>query len=365
MDFDDLWSTPQCNFLCKNDSEPGWLDAESVASRQTLPHTSSCALFSDGAAGDCYSPVCASCCGALHAPAAEQQQSLSTADSRTAAERHTVADERRRSERMQDDPSARSKNNREPMEQTPLHSFTMNNIEPQTEDDLPEIETKNGLQFGEDVDFCKCQRECPELSPLIRYMEEGVLPEGDDEKLRRKILTEAACHYFNSKGELCRGRRPKRKEHRADDLFDDDEIRVVPEALRQEVLEGYHQYNHSGINRLGANVMRRFFWTSLYKDVKRFVAECEVCAKSKSYNPPRANLGETVEVTFTESSIKIDLVTGLNASSNGSLYILTVICNYSRMLWLHPLASQTSQSIADKLLVTISQASMPKAIFQI
>ncbi len=218
---------------------------------------------------------------------------------------------------------------------------------------------RTGVIFGEmDIDLREYQLRDEYLSKLIRYIEEDILPE-DDEKLRRKIMTEGAFHYLNADGVLCKGKMPKRKDHQADDLFEESERKVVPVALQTKVLDAYHRHNHCGLNRLGAAILRNFAWDKFYSTAKQFLAECTTCMLAKRNITPKALLGDTLVAQYPNHILSIDLITGLNVTSRGNQYIVSLIDHFTRMVFLHPVPSMRSEVIAEALLKCISFTTCP------
>ena len=55
----------------------------------------------------------------------------------------------------------------------------------------------------------------------------------------------------------------------------------------------------------------------------------------------------------------MDIVSGLSTTKKDHSYILSIQDHFSRYIWLHPLQDMRSQTIAEKLLITISQGGVP------
>ena len=193
------------------------------------------------------------------------------------------------------------------------------------------------------------------LRPLIDFLETDSLPENDN-KLCRKIIFESDFHYLNDDLVLCRERKPFGKNRESiDELCEITEILVLPESVINDVLSAYHDSSHFGITRLSEMVRRRYYFEKLYKKVRDFVRKCPICAKGKTHLPPRANLGETPVASRCSQIYEADIVTGLSTTKKGNKYILTIQCVFSGYIFLYALPDMTSQTIAEKLLLCISQ----------
>uniref|UniRef100_A0A3P9M887 Gypsy retrotransposon integrase-like protein 1 n=1 Tax=Oryzias latipes TaxID=8090 RepID=A0A3P9M887_ORYLA len=127
----------------------------------------------------------------------------------------------------------------------------------------------------------------------------------------------------------------------------------VPSSLRSDVLVWGHTSRiacHGGIHRTLKLVQRRFFWPSIARDVREFVAACDVCARSKSSNSPPAGLLHPLPVPQRPwSHLAMDFITGLPASQDNTV-ILTVVDRFSKAAHFIPLPKlPTATEMADIL----------------
>ena len=59
---------------------------------------------------------------------------------------------------------------------------------------------------------------------------------------------------------------------------------VLPESLRKEVLETYHNSlmaGHGGVRKTYNRVKEQFYWPNMIADVKKHCSECHICAMKK------------------------------------------------------------------------------------
>ncbi len=129
----------------------------------------------------------------------------------------------------------------------------------------------------------------------------------------------------------------------------------VPEVVRSTVLRWGHSSKlmaHPGIRGTLAAISQRFWWPTRERDVRRFVASCQVCAQTKSSNSPPAGLLRPLPIPSRPwSHIALDFVTGLPLSA-GNTVILTVVDRFSKAAHFIPLpklpsARETAQVMVD------------------
>uniref|UniRef100_A0A3B3IH81 Gypsy retrotransposon integrase-like protein 1 n=1 Tax=Oryzias latipes TaxID=8090 RepID=A0A3B3IH81_ORYLA len=128
----------------------------------------------------------------------------------------------------------------------------------------------------------------------------------------------------------------------------------VPDSLRSEVLTWGHASRiacHGGVHRTINLLRRRFFWPSLEKDVREYVAACTICARSKNSNSPPSGLLQPLPIPSRPwSHIALDFVTGL-PPSQGHTVILTIIDRFSKAVHFVPLAQLPSATDTAEILI--------------
>lgn len=114
----------------------------------------------------------------------------------------------------------------------------------------------------------------------------------------------------------------------------------VPDHLRSRVLEWCHSSRlacHPGVRRTRSMVQQRFWWASLGRDVKEFVAACPECNQGKTRNQRPSGLLLPLNIPNRPwSHISVDFVTGL-PPSKGNTVVLTVVDRFSKMAHFVPL----------------------------
>ena len=119
---------------------------------------------------------------------------------------------------------------------------------------------------------------------------------------------------------------------------------------------------HLGAEKTTQRVLRRFYWPSLYRDVKRYCQtceECQLCSKQKGRKAPMVSLpimGEPFE------RIAMDVVGPLTKTKRGNWYIL-VVCDYAtRYPEAIPLKKFTAPVVAEHLVELMSRHGIPREI---
>nr|CBN81752.1 Pol polyprotein [Dicentrarchus labrax] len=129
----------------------------------------------------------------------------------------------------------------------------------------------------------------------------------------------------------------------------------VPDSARSQVLQWAHASKiscHPGYQRTLDFLRRKFWWPSMARDTRAFVAACSVCARGKSSHQPPAGLLHPLPVPRRPwSHIAVDFVTGL-PTSEGNDTILTIVDRFSKSVHFVPLPKLPSSLETAKLLVT-------------
>ncbi len=78
-----------------------------------------------------------------------------------------------------------------------------------------------------------------------------------------------------------------------------ESLLFVPESVRTSVLEwGHSSYLacHPGATRTHRLIKQRFWWSSMARDTRRFVAACPICAAGNGSNRPPVGLLQPLSV---------------------------------------------------------------------
>ena len=185
------------------------------------------------------------------------------------------------------------------------------------------------------------QHQDIELIPLIIFLKEGTLP--SDSALSRKVMAAASSHSLRN-GILM---------HRAFSSGTSSEpFRiVVPHGMKKELVSYFHvpplTGAHLGAPRFFQKLLHRFYWPTMYRDVKIFVRACPECQEANSPRVPHA--GAPLHATPTPDlfeHVALDFVGPLPTSLHRNRYILVLTDVFSRWVEAYPLPDQTAEATA-------------------
>ena len=124
---------------------------------------------------------------------------------------------------------------------------------------------------------------------------------------------------------------------------------VIPKSMKSEVMDLNHcipASGHQGIIRTKAKIREKYFWYGMSADIHRFIASCEVCAKSKKpvrharYQLTKFHAGSPME------RVHLDFLGPLMQTTRGNQYILMMVDQFTKWVECIPLPSQTAEQTA-------------------
>ena len=136
----------------------------------------------------------------------------------------------------------------------------------------------------------------------------------------------------------------------------------VPQSLRREILEEYHDNDHHpGIAKTHYNCRSQCYWRDMLKDVKAHINECTICAQAKYSNNTRVMEGHLVFPPKAGHTYAIDIVGSL---PKAGLYqkILVIVCTFSRFTTAVPLQAGTSAEVINALEKVLPLIGYPEQI---
>ena len=112
------------------------------------------------------------------------------------------------------------------------------------------------------------------LAPLIKYIDEGTLPE--DDKLARKIILQSANYNYTE------GLLHHQQANCARSVNQLNIQLVIPANLWAIVLQEYHDnLGHRGKINTFYNIRTNYYWENLLKDIYDYIQSCMPCMKHK------------------------------------------------------------------------------------
>ena len=192
------------------------------------------------------------------------------------------------------------------------------------------------------------QRKDVKLKPLIDLMEKSFIP--TDPTVAKKLLFESEQYALTSDGLLLHIYVNRRSKH---STIQQKHIQVViPDIFIDRVLEAYHDsILHHGVTKLFLQIRENFFWKDLFSRCQLYVQSCHNCQLNKNIfihtSVPCTSLQQA---QFPGQILCLDFVGPLQLiQSTNAKYILTIQCDFSRMIWAFPVAEQTGQTVVNVL----------------
>ena len=140
---------------------------------------------------------------------------------------------------------------------------------------------------------------------------------------------------------------------------------VLPQQCRNLVLRIAHDIpmaGHLGITKTKDRVLQRYYWPGVFKDVADYCRSCEVCQRSQTRRPMKAEMVPMPLISKPFQRIAMDLVGPLPRTQRGNRYILTV-CDYAtRYPEAIPLSSTEAPRIAKELVGIFARMGIPEEI---
>ncbi|CAL9242305.1 unnamed protein product [Arabidopsis halleri] len=144
---------------------------------------------------------------------------------------------------------------------------------------------------------------------------------------------------------------------------------VVPPSshLVPQLLKEHHDTpmgGHSGVLRTYKRLARHFYWPSMHRTVKEYVASCDVCQRAKSSSLAPAGLLQPLPISDRLwEDVSMDFVDGL-PRSDGNTTIMVVVDRLSKSAHLVPLSHPyTAKKVAAKFMDAIVKLhGMPRSI---
>ena len=131
---------------------------------------------------------------------------------------------------------------------------------------------------------------------------------------------------------------------------------AIPAHLTRYVLEQLHCSpfggGHMSAQRTYDQIRRRYFWHGMYRDVHKYVSQCDLCNQRKK-RLNRVPIQSMPIAQFPFQIIGIDLCGPFNESNQGNKYILTIIDHLSGWPEAFALKNKTAQSVAEIILTEI------------
>ena len=135
--------------------------------------------------------------------------------------------------------------------------------------------------------------------------------------------------------------------------FKDQDIKqlVTPLSLVHRIIEKAHdEEGHFAWDSLLDKVRKKYYWATLFRDVKAWCQTCEGCQQRKHPSTsPRAPLQYPPVASYPGQMIAIDFVGPLPQTAEGNKYLLVITDMFSKYADAIPCPNQEAETTADAL----------------
>jgi hypothetical protein len=141
---------------------------------------------------------------------------------------------------------------------------------------------------------------------------------------------------------------------------------VIPKTFVPTVLECYHNLPFSALQGVGRTVEFincKYWWETMWRDIKEYIKVCDACAKWKTGHRIHAPMGEALEANEFLDIVSLDVVGPLPVTERGNKYLLTFVDHFTRFCEAIPIPSQEKETTAREFVTKIIvQYGVPKKL---
>lgn len=182
------------------------------------------------------------------------------------------------------------------------------------------------------------------LAALRNYLDTGYLPA--DETFTQEI-TKTAPSYGLVDGVLCLITRTDGSKKQAKETY----LNCIPEHLKSPLITAHHNNAsaHSGSKLTFRRMKLKYFWPTMFRDIRAHIRVCKACNERKVRNIPHKKWGGTSILPSEPGEVISMDIQYFNRKGTWN-YALTLIDKFSRYAWAYPLKLQTAKEVGEVLL---------------
>ena len=139
---------------------------------------------------------------------------------------------------------------------------------PDTTSDTCDILPVTAVPDGTDIPVA--QRQCPDFTDIIKYLETGSLPDSD--VTARSVIFNSEQHAIID-DTLYRLHTPRQK--RKDKVYPVIQQLCLPRIMIDDVTNAYHDNNtHIEFDKLYESIRSKYYWPRMFADLSEYVRSC-------------------------------------------------------------------------------------------
>ena len=217
--------------------------------------------------------------------------------------------------------------------------------------DVLEVNDEEKEKESDLHDIAHLQRECDDFKDIIKYLEDGIVPE--DKNIANCVTVVAENQYVLDNGVLYHIYTPRTKKVK-DQNIDNLLLQIaLPKCERKSVLAAYHDCQagggHFGTKRTFASIKEKYWWPKMYQEIKDYVETCDTCQRTKVLRTGHPVPLSPLPIEDVFSRIHVDILGPLPKTKDGFQYILLVVDSFSKWTECFPLKTQEAKEVADIL----------------
>eukprot|EP01117_Protostelium_nocturnum_P013214 TRINITY_DN4915_c0_g1_i4.p1 TRINITY_DN4915_c0_g1~~TRINITY_DN4915_c0_g1_i4.p1 ORF type:complete len:1172 (+),score=124.10 TRINITY_DN4915_c0_g1_i4:812-4327(+) len=212
--------------------------------------------------------------------------------------------------------------------------------------EVVEIEKEEGNNLVEldlsDDRIAQLQREDPVLIQIIRYLEEGEIT----------VSRETAANWINWVRDFkLSGGILYRLSYQNNGIGNGNDRLVIPSVLKIQVLESTHNDlwgGHMGVAKTYHRLQLRYYWKSMWEDVKLHVLHCTSCGKRKKAKHVSLPITPIVS-SYPFELVSVDFIGPFKRTRKGNRYVAVFVDHFSKWMELKACRDNTAESAAKAL----------------